>query len=221
MNAVIHAQASMKAINSKDDKDFQFFLKLHDFMDCSKELESSNLHRFLTHHLFFVKRVVIPIFGHNYVAASGRNVNIKDSMEQEHILLDFRNKFLPSLSDYVVLIKDDSSDEQTFKSFQDENKEFFESNPEIQELMLAPLANTGMVKSLWLTHNSWFIGEILPKIYKNIKIKIKNYDKFSPSIPFNRMRFEGWIQNGLDFPPSSVKIKEYRDNRVKKALELR
>lgn len=216
MNAEFHARLSTKAAKTESQKDFDFFYKIHDFIDSSKELEASNLHRTLTHHLWFVKRVIIPIFGHTYICENGKSINIKDDQEKYHLLSDFSNKFIPSLSDYVDLIKDDKTDEERFKDFQKENNEFFDLNPEIKELMLSPLSNTGQIKSLWITHNSWFVGQILPMLYKNIKFNIKNYSQFAPSIMFNRMRFDNWIQNELDFPPSFLKIKEYRERKIVK-----
>lgn len=212
MNAAVHAQLSCKAAKTESQKDFEFFYRLHDFTDSSKEVEASNLHRWLTHHHLFLKRVIIPIFGHTYVCENGTKVNIKDDIEKNHFLCDFRNRFIATLSDYVSLISPDPTDEERFKSFRAQNPELF-STPELEELMLSPLANTGMIESLMLTHNSWFCGEILPKLYPNIKIKLKDSKEFSPSVCFNRMKFADWVDNGRALPPSAKKIVEHRESK--------
>lgn len=213
MNSVTHAKLSCKAARTESEKDFAFFEKLHSFMDCSKEVESSNLHRALTHHLFFVKRVVIPIFGHSYICENKKVVNLKDDLEQNHLLADFRNKFIPTLSDYCDLISDDQSDLELFGSFRHENPNLFE-DIEIHDLLLAPYYNTGQVKSLWVTHNTWFIGEMLPKIFSGISITVKDYKHMAPSIMFNRMKYADWVQNGMGMPPSFKKIQERRDEKA-------
>lgn len=217
MNAEIHAKLSIKKISNPTKEDYDFFYKLHDFMDCSKEVESSNLHRCLTHHLWFIKRVVIPIFGASFKASDDRFINLKDDMESNHIVADFRNKFLPTLTDYISLIKSESSDEEVFNEFQKEHKQFFNSNPLVKEFMLSPLSNTGILSSLWLTHNTWMVGEILPRVFPNIvgSLEIRDWKAYSPSIMFNRMRYEDWVQNGAGFPPSFSKIKTYREEKTR------
>jgi len=214
MNAAIHAQISCRAAKTDNEEDRHHFYLTHDFMDCSKEVEASSLHRALSHHLWFIKRVAIPIFGHTYVCKGGekKRVNTKDDLEQNHCIADFRGQFLPNLSDYINLIEKDSTDEERFKSFEAQNPDLF-ANPEIKELLLSPLANTGMIESLWLTKNSWFIGGILPKIFPDVKIKLKDAREFSPSIFFNRMKFADWVDNGKGYPPSAAKILEYRNSK--------
>lgn len=217
MNAAIHANLSCKRADTTSQKDFDWFYKIHDFMDCSKEVESSNLHRVLTHHLFFIKRVVIPIFGHSYICENNKVINIKDDMEQNHVVADFRGKFLPSLTDYVSLISEDPMDEEVFNTFQEENSEYFDKNHDIRDFMLAPLSNTGIISSLWITHNTWMVGEILPKVFPNSigQLEIRDHKAYSPSIMFNRMKYADWVQNGAGFPPSFNKIESYRKEKVK------
>lgn len=217
MNAAVHAELSCKFAKTKSDKDFKFFYSVHDFIDSSKEVESSNLHRAALHHLWGLKRVIVPIFGHTYICENGTKVNLKDDLEKSHLLADNKNKFIAAISDYVSLISPDSGDQELFTEFQRENHEFFIKNTEIEELMMSPLANTGMISSLFITHNSWFIGSILPIIFPNVKIKIKN--SLSPSIFFNRMRMDSWVNNGAGTPPSSIKILEYRKSQHK-SLDL-
>lgn len=61
---------------------------------------SDNRHRVLTHHMFWVNEVMLPLFGDYLVLENGKKVSIKDICEQ-HILEDFRMKFIPSVQDYL------------------------------------------------------------------------------------------------------------------------
>ena len=165
--------------------------------------------------MLWVKQVIIPIFGTSFTNSDGREINTKDLCEFDHLLPDFSNKFIPTLNDYMEAVSDDNSDKDFIETFQRENKQFFEDNPEIKELMLSPLYNTGKLKSLLITHNSWFIGFILPKIFKEVKIEIKDYN-ISPSRLFARMNFESWMNNGKGgIPPSFKKIYEKKNKAVK------
>lgn len=207
MNATFHSELSAKRRGGTPE----CYYKLHDFIDSSKEVESSNRHRFLTHTMFFVKNAMIPIFGATIPIPGGKSVNTKDMLESDHILADYGNKFIPTLSDFSDAIEDSSSDHQLINDFQSDNSKFFERNTDIRDVMLAPLTLTGKLKSLYATHNSWFIGAILPKIYPNVKLELRNYN-IPPSTFFNRMEYKKWMQNGQDTPPSFSKIAERRKN---------
>lgn len=211
MNAVVHAEISSKRWKAPVED----FIPLHDFMDCSKELESSNLHRIFTHHLFFVKQVVIPVFGHTLHCSNGVKVNIKDCLELDHLISDFRGRFIPNLLDYVDLYSDSPDDKNLIETFLSENQAFLETYPQVKTKLMEPLFNTGKLKSLLLTCNSWFIGKILPLIFKEIKIELKDYN-INPGLFFNRCRFEPWINNGESgAPPSFKKIEEKRKRLTK------
>lgn len=213
MNASIHAKLSCKSIKSNDKADYEFFYKIHDFFDSSKEIESSNRHRILLHSMWAVKRIIIPIFGNSHICKNGRVVNIKDDSEQNHLLADYKFKFIPNLNDYLALVEDDvDNDSDRFINFETRNYDLFQ-NEEIRDLLISPLAITGNIKSLWLTHNSWFLGTILPKIFKGFEFKIENYSDFSPTILFNRMKYSAWLQNGSEYPPSLENIKNYRKDK--------
>lgn len=209
MNATIHSQIS-KRYRGGEEKDYY---SLHDFMDSSKEVESTNKHRFLTHTMFFVKQVMIPIYGNTITNSDGKNVNVKDMLEQDHILADFKGKFIPTICDYVDEIDPSDDDDQMFKDFQSDNRSFFEDNIYIRDIMLSPLYITGKLRSLFVTHNSWFIGFILPKISKGIKVELKNCN-ISPSYFFNKMNYKPWMQNGNGVPPSFAKIESTKRTRV-------
>lgn len=190
-----------------DLETYKLYYKIHDFMDSSKEVNPLNSHRFFTHQMFFVKNVMIPLFGEEIFINNNKSVNMKDMLEQDHILADYGGKFIPTLTDFSDCIEDSKDDDQMIKDFQSDNSKFFNGFPEIKELMLQPLALTGSIKSLFVTHNSWFVNFILPKLYKHIKIELKNFT-ISPSYFFNKMRYEKWMQNGQDVPPSYKLIHE-------------
>ena len=220
MNAVIHSDISSKRWGAPAEN----FLEIHNFIDSSKEIESSNLHRAATHHLAFVRNVMIPIFGHTIHTSNDRKVNLKDCIEQDHILCDFANRYLPSLGDYVQLCEDSASDKELVETFLNENSKFFDEYPQVKDNIMYPLWNTGKLKSLLLTLNSWYIGRILPLIFKDIKIEIKDYS-ISPAVFFNRCRYDDWLSNGQGktVPPSFEKIeknKKTTTQRLFKSAEL-
>ena len=71
-------------------------------------------------------------------------------------------------------------------------------------MLLSPLALTGEIKSLLLTHNSWFIHEILPLIFdEQVEITQKAP---SPTQLFQHMRFKLWMDNGASYPTSALEI---------------
>ncbi len=195
MNAYKHAEISVK----RRKGEIEDYYMIHDFMDCTKELCSDNRHRIL-HNLWGIKRVVIPVFGHSIMNSLGKVVNVKDLCEQDHVLPDYRERFIPTLHDFVMAIEDDKHDQERFNHFFNCYKE----DQELCDLLLSPLANTGCLKSLLITHNSWFINEIVPKIIKR-QPEIKDFD-ITPSDLFKRMKFETWMDNGHAYPPSANQL---------------
>ncbi|WP_433814434.1 DUF6915 family protein [Flavobacterium johnsoniae] len=191
MNSVIHSQISVHKRGGKIDD----YLKIHDFMDSTKELCSDNRHRIL-HTMWGIKRVIVPVFGHTIINSNGKAVNVKDLCEQDHILPDYQNRFIPNLSDFVKAIDDEAAADFDFKEF----SKTYENDPELMELLLSPLSITGLQKSLLITHNSWFINEIVPKVL-NRNIEIKDFN-ISPSDLFNNMKFKLWMDNGSSYPAS-------------------
>lgn len=209
MNAVEHAKISQKNRKGKIEN----YYNLHDFCDSSKEVDSTNRHRIYFHTLFGVKNFIIPIFGHTLVNSDGFKINVKDLCEQDHILPDYRGKFIPTLLDFVDEIEESKDDKQIISDFYADNQKFFIEYPNIKDLLMLPLWNTGKIKSLLLTHNSWFIGYVLPKIYKDIKIEIKDFS-ISPALMFERMRYQDWMSNGMTGIPNSYKkIEEKRRSK--------
>ena len=149
-----------------------------------------------------INQVVVPNFGHTILNADGKKVNVKDMCEQDHILPDYRNRFIPTLSDFVDAIDFEVSDD--FKQKIDNCFSQYKDDTKLTDLLLSPLYNTGDLKSLILTHNSWFLNFIVPKIFPK-EIEIKDF-AFSPTDLFNTMSFELWMDNGADYPKSCNKI---------------
>lgn len=181
-------------------------------MDCSKEVEATNKHRFLTHTMFFVKEVMIPVFGNTIHIKGGKPVNMKDMLEQDHIVADYGGKFIPTLTDFADEIEDHADDESLIKDFQSDNAAFFQEHTDVHRTMMAPLHLTGKIKGLFATHNSWFVGIILPRIYPHITLEIKNYN-INCAYFFNRMNYKGWMQNGKDVPPSYERLEKSKTSR--------
>lgn len=194
MNPLIHSKISVAKRGGK----IEDYYPIHFFMDSTKELCSDNRHRIL-HNLWGVRRVIVPIFGHTLVNSSGKEVNVKDMCEQDHILPDYNNKFIPTLNDFVGSFEELSDDE-----FGTINRVYgeFEGRREIQELLVSPLNVTGQLKALRITHNTWFCNEIIPKIF-SIPFQMKDLGSITL---FDKMSFNLWMDNGSHLPPSCQKI---------------
>lgn len=197
MNAFGHAELSVKRRGGIVDD----YYHIHSFLDETKELCSDNRHRIL-HNLWGVRRVVIPIFGRVIVNSEGKTVNVKDLCEQDHLLPDYSNKFIPTLSDFVDCICDLTSDEENIIN---EIHQSYHFTPQELDLLLSPLQLTGKLNSLLITHNSWFINRILGKIYSR-NLRLRNFP-LSTDLLFKKMNFSLWMDNGRNgFPRSSNQI---------------
>jgi hypothetical protein len=91
-----HAQSSVKIWKGKTED----YIDIHSKLDCSKKYFPDNRHRILTHNMFFVFEVIIPLFGEYITNSDGRQVSVKDICEY-HILEDFRMKFIPTPQDWI------------------------------------------------------------------------------------------------------------------------
>lgn len=191
MNAVIHSQISVRKRGGR----IEDYLPIHDFIDCTKELCSDNRHRIL-HTMWGIKRVIVPVFGHTIINSDNKAVNVKDLCEQDHILPDYQNRFIPTLADFVNAVDVSAIAHLDFESF----AKSYEHDSEVFELLTSPLTNTGNKAALLITHNSWFINAIVPRIFKR-KTEIKNFD-VAPSDLFNNMQFRLWMDNGNGYPES-------------------
>lgn len=92
----IHALSSAKRYGGNPED----YMHIHAKMDCSKGYFPDNRHRVLTHTMFWIQEVMIPIFGHTMKNSDNKIVSVKDICEQ-HILEDFRNKFIPTPQDFI------------------------------------------------------------------------------------------------------------------------
>lgn len=95
-NPVIHAESAVKKWGGVIDD----YLPIQEKMDCSKAYFPDNRHRVLTHTMFWVKEVMLPIFGSYIVNSDDKKVSVKDICER-HILEDFKQKFIPSPQDFI------------------------------------------------------------------------------------------------------------------------
>ena len=95
-NPLKHSQSSVKLWGGKVED----YLPLHNKMDSSKKYFSDNRHRTLTHNMFFIFEVMIPLFGEYITNSDGKLVSVKDICEW-HILEDFGKKYIPNVSDYL------------------------------------------------------------------------------------------------------------------------
>ena len=191
MNSIVHSQISVRRRGGK----IEDYLPIHDFIDSTKELCSDNRHRIL-HTMWGIRRVIVPIFGHSIINSDNKTVNVKDLCEQDHILPDYQNKFIPTLSDFVSSINKSVIDDLEFDRFSISYKR----DQELYELLMSPLGNTGLKASLVVTHNSWFINEIVPKILKR-EVEIRDFE-ITPSDLFDNMNFKLWMDNGSTYPES-------------------
>jgi len=94
----IHALSSARKYGGKPED----YLEIHNLMDSSKSSMGDNRHRCLTHNSWFIGAggILEKIFGVAFVNSEGKTVCVRDVGEQ-HILEDFGNKFIPSVSDYL------------------------------------------------------------------------------------------------------------------------
>lgn len=93
---LIHAESSVKKWKGCTDD----YVAIHAKMDCSKKYFPDNRHRMLTHNMFFIFEVIIPIFGEYIVNSDGRSVSVKDICEL-HILEDYHMKYIPTPQDWL------------------------------------------------------------------------------------------------------------------------
>jgi len=180
----------------------QDYHDIHVFLDHTKTLCADARHRILHNH-WAIQYVVIPIFGFSITNADGKVVDVKDMLEEDHLLADYRQRFIPTLSDFVSAIDDNVVDSE-FKRRVDEFHKEHSDDKAVSDLMLSPLMVTGNFKSLLITHNSWFINSILPKIFDK-EIFIGEFS-IAPSDLFNSMAFNLWMDNGSALPPSANNV---------------
>jgi hypothetical protein len=93
---LIHAKSSAKKFGGKPSD----YLKIHTFMDSSKNVTSLPTHRALTHNTWFIGTVLPAVFGETFKRESdGVEISTRDIGEQ-HVSEDFKG-FIPSASDFI------------------------------------------------------------------------------------------------------------------------
>ena len=100
MKPHIHAISSAKKFGGKPS-DYE---KIHEFMDSSKGAVADHRHRALTHNTWFIMFVLPRVFGETIQNSKGKTVSVRDIGEQ-HVLEDYRGKFIPSAQDFICLMK--------------------------------------------------------------------------------------------------------------------
>lgn len=151
MNAMQHARISAKRWGGEPED----YYEIHAFIDSTKSLCSDARHRVL-HTLWGINSVVVPIFGHSLVTSTGKSVDVKDLCERDHLLVDYQQRFIPTLHDFVNAI-DVKQLPQNFEQHLEQLHLNYVKDKTLSQMMLSPLAQTGKLHSLLLTHNSWFI----------------------------------------------------------------
>jgi hypothetical protein len=196
MNPIQHARLSARRRGGVPDD----YVAVHALIDSTKMLCSDNRHRIL-HTFWAVQEVVIPVFGHTLHNSDGREVDIKDLCEKDHLLPDFQHRFIPTLGDFVAAMDDIPTQglAQRIERFHADVVQ----DAAMSARLLSPLAATGRLASLLITHNSWFVHTILPMMGHQRPALM---DLMPPSCVFDAMRFELWMDNGTDFPPSARRL---------------
>lgn len=201
MNAMQHARISAKRWGGEPED----YYEIHAFIDSTKGLCSDARHRIL-HTLWGVNTVVIPVFGHSLQNSAGKSVDVKDLCERDHLLVDYQQRFIPTLNDFVNAI-DARQLPPDFERHVEQLHQHYLQDQAVSQLLLSPLALTGKLHSLLLTHNSWFIGDILPCL--GHPLRLRNI-ACSPADFFNAMRFELWMDNGMAIPASAQALYQRR-----------
>ncbi len=107
----IHAESSSKKFGGKPED----YIEIHSFIDSSKGTIPTNVHRALTHTSWFLSTILERVkFINSHPApnntfptiinSKGDHISVRDIGEQ-HILEDFKNKFIPTAQDYLQEIE--------------------------------------------------------------------------------------------------------------------
>lgn len=224
MNSIKHAEISARRRGGVPAD----YLEIHQFIDSTKNLCSDNRHR-IFHTMWAVNEIVLPLFGHQIINSDSIAVDVKDLCEKDHLLVDFRHQFIPTLSDFVqamnveITASQRHSIEQIHKNYTQTHIQTSNHSAQISRLLLSPLTLTGQIKSLLITHNSWFLLSILPRFIEkmtsvndsaNLLPNLTKDFEISGDIIFANMSFERWMNHGADYPPSARHIKQIHSNPI-------
>lgn len=100
MKPWIHAESSAKKFGGKPED----YIEIHNLMDSSKGAVPDNRHRALTHTSWFLSTILERVFGVVITNSDGKKVSVRDVGEQ-HVLEDFRMRFIPTVQDYFELME--------------------------------------------------------------------------------------------------------------------
>ncbi len=92
----IHSLSSANKFGGKPE-DYQ---EIHELMDSSKGTVPDNRHRCLSHTSWFISTILPRVFGYTFKNSDGKVVSTRDIGEQ-HVLEDFKMKFIPTVQDYL------------------------------------------------------------------------------------------------------------------------
>lgn len=92
----IHAESSVRRWGGTVED----YVDIHAKMDCSKKYFPDNRHRILTHNMFFIFEVIIPLYGEHITNSDGKQVDVKNICEL-HILEDYHMKYIPTPQDWL------------------------------------------------------------------------------------------------------------------------
>lgn len=96
----LHAKSSAKKFGGIPED----YMLIHEFMDSSKAVIADNRHRALTHNSWFIATVIPKVFGETFKRVSDGAVISSRDIAEQHVLEDYKNKFIPSAHDFVSLI---------------------------------------------------------------------------------------------------------------------
>ena len=99
VNAYKHAENSAKRFGGNAED----YLEIHDLLDSSEVAWSDSRHRVLTHNAWFVKVILLRLFGPTIETSGGEKISVEDIAEW-HIREDFGGSY-PSVSDYLASMK--------------------------------------------------------------------------------------------------------------------
>lgn len=238
--AFIHSKSSAK----KYGGNWEEYMDIHELMDSSKSVISDNRHRTLTHHSWFIGQILPKIFTETRKLSSRKIISIRDIGEQ-HCLEDFGMRYIPTAEDYLkelnIIITDLNLDIIDHAS---KSVELFGGNIvdyiEIHKLLDNPKMCLNDNRSIILTHNTWFLEVILPKIFTDIMLNSDNnlisvrkiaQEHIKNNLNLNyipsaqhwieNVEFMGWMDNGRSgYPYSFKKIQEKIDNSKEKVKFL-
>jgi len=135
MKPWIHAESSARRFGGKPED----YIDIHNLMDSSKGAIADNRHRALTHTSWFLSTILERIFGVVITNSSGKKVSVRDIGEQ-HILEDFRGRFIPTAQDYLQNLPfEEWMDNGKGKTLPASSKRLHEKPGETLEIQIPPM----------------------------------------------------------------------------------